>query len=1030
MALTTDHLQQCADWFAETEAKSLGSFPSDFGVIINESELNRVFRIESSDLIDFGVEFMRDYHSVSAIPESYDPDDLVAGQWTVTDPMMDGETFEGTYRHARLRVYRQVENGTEYFYVIQTLRKGWITSVDNKGAVDWSEFRIINSEYFHANRSMPVLRLRGVAATAVHDICEYLNQDSFTDILCFNDTLEGTWYRTKIETDMEEDGSYRIDIKLADTNNTDLYYLYYAAPDVIRGHYFKWETTETAVEEMVSSKWFNDSTGVLHEGAGDPGSGYSTLQDGLAGRTIQQYRFVRDEDDRLFDLEIIITWTLGDSSLSRLSGDGRVEVAASKTRVVFIEKAYSVPESDLETLRAFYDDQPDTAGVSKTIEVERKADGTYDVVGIISTESGFYTSASIGERVVHIGWHVALPPSTSDTAPTSAYTRITISGAVISESVEPHEDGTYSWRIIEQSSSSSGGPSNPGEISGNSPIVSYGEPLVVERFVKKVQSITLPSELDLIGRYEDVSVDGDVISSSTIPDTLTISGTGTSADAEWELYPDLDSNGYLQWTLPSPHDDLGRNRIYRDPTRGYKWTLKYDTTNTWYNPSTDITGVYPLSGTWYKSDSGYDAPGDITISGTGTDADDTWTYGGFDENGYPYWVLGEGDNRLYRDPVRSYKWTLKWNASVLWYNETVTTDYYPPTTGWSAYAGTGYRDIRIFGIGGKADADQGTVWKYWEAYDFDPDNPGVWVPFTEDGKRIYPADGYSHTGWNILNFKSGGWCVNMYEGATYAIINWFDHTADAYYPPKLIEDVWINGQSRYATVIFSYEGAEYTGDFHEGYPAPTLTLPDPLPFDPDPGDVVEITAAAASGMRSGRRLVKTRVRNADVVDGKFSYELYEIVVTAPINTDDGWYQTGHTVRSEVDEPKFKSYTRTQVDHTQAPAEALHHVNIWSAPRWREIAEVRSRKYFVREPTNADLAAAGNLPLTPTSLGSDLDADVSYVHGKLSQSGHTIYFVERVEVTKGQWQSDPLTTLNLEQTPVVYKQHQTNPGPPA
>jgi len=400
MIFTKEQLRQCSDFFSELSAKSIGSFPSEFGVVTGNDEINRVFRLEVSDAIDFAVAFLRKYHTAAAIPSDFDPASLPSDKWTVTDPMMDTETHEGKYRHVALRVYRQFQDGREHFYIIQTLAKGhettavrtyslevanpsspvpditdvkfydsgieyggetvhysegdayakwnhseygWIVSEvselgqtpDNyfdeasgtytgTGAwtgtftfdaisevtVDLSKFRLATSDYYHANHAQPILRLENVSPSSSHDICEQINQDTFTDIVCFDETLEGTWYRRRVRSEVQDDGSHHIFLMLSDAANSELYFKYQATPSIIRGYYYKWETTNLTIDELMSTIRF-EPDGEIDEAPYTETS--RTLQQVVEGRTVVLRRGMRDEDDRLFDLEIEISWTAGNT---------------------------------------------------------------------------------------------------------------------------------------------------------------------------------------------------------------------------------------------------------------------------------------------------------------------------------------------------------------------------------------------------------------------------------------------------------------------------------------------------------------------------------------------------------------------------------------------------------------------------------------------------------------------------------------------------------------------------------------------
>lgn len=126
----------------------------------------------------------------------------------VTNPLVDGEVLPGAWR----LVYAGIEAGRSG--VVQVLRKGFVDSLGVSGSVDWSEFFIRNEGVFNLNRQVPILRLNNVSPAAVHDLVNYLNQNSFTDMVYRDGTLTGTWLRVSVQSEVEEDGSYHIEVMM------------------------------------------------------------------------------------------------------------------------------------------------------------------------------------------------------------------------------------------------------------------------------------------------------------------------------------------------------------------------------------------------------------------------------------------------------------------------------------------------------------------------------------------------------------------------------------------------------------------------------------------------------------------------------------------------------------------------------------------------------------------------------------------------------------------------------------------------
>ena len=577
MIFTEDQLKQCAGLFAELEAKSIGSFPSEFGINTGNNELNRVFRLDISDPIDFGVAFLRKYHTASAIPDSFDPADLPADQWTVTNPMVDAEVHEGEYRHVQLRVFSQEDNGREYFFVVQTLAKGFETEatrtyefdvVDpaglspdltglkfydadieingspvfySKGDVyarwthdtlglivsavgevgqtpddyfssagadftgigawdgsftlsaidetvaDLSQFRLATADYYHANHSQPILRLENVSPGAANDLCEYLNQDTFTDIEYFDDTLTGTWFRIRVTTEAQDDGSHHIFLLLSDSGNSELYFKIQATPSIIKGYYFKWEATEATIDQLVSTIRFEED-GSIDE---DPDSGTSsTLEEVVLGRSVNIRRGSRDEKDRLFDLEIEIVWQAEDESFLLAATDGRITYKQSKTTEMSKEWGYGLSKDTIGTIKSKYAVAAANGEVRRVDISKNKESGTYDFVGLIITKTGVSTSIRFGNKTFYLGVQ-------EDEEPTAISLGISATANVNGRINYNAADDTWSWDITETHTQEVDGE-NP----GGDAMIEYGEPLEIIREWQYSGKKTLPNDgLADIGTY-------------------------------------------------------------------------------------------------------------------------------------------------------------------------------------------------------------------------------------------------------------------------------------------------------------------------------------------------------------------------------------------------------------------------------------------------------------------------------------------------------------------------------------------------
>lgn len=294
MALTETQIRDFADKFAEKYAVSLASMPSNFGVVTEQDEIARVWRSEISDRIDYSVAILRLVGSAGNLPVDYLPGSL-SQNYVVTDPMVNGETHEGTYRNVSVRVYRQFEDGREYFFTVQILRKGWITSLDDgEGGIDFSEFRIQTGVYGSGSFETHLLRLRGVAKSAVRDICVALRANaSYDDIACFNGTFSGTRIASRVSSQMEEDGSYLIDMSIASS-------VYGSTSFASNAFYKQYTLSYRSVNEIDAQEWMDPGNQSYFTPDGSPGS-----YDVPTGYTIDVQNSPPD-DDGLVNASVVV----------------------------------------------------------------------------------------------------------------------------------------------------------------------------------------------------------------------------------------------------------------------------------------------------------------------------------------------------------------------------------------------------------------------------------------------------------------------------------------------------------------------------------------------------------------------------------------------------------------------------------------------------------------------------------------------------------------------------------------------------
>jgi hypothetical protein len=226
MSLTSAEIKIAREHVNEAMAISVGSLPTQFGVISNQDDLIRAFEIPTADNTALYTKALDEYGSFPA--DFYEEPTSGIG---VINPIVNGETIEGTYRHVYSRFYTidDRKTGTKKYLIVQILRRGFVQSVDAgvlagedaTGVVSFEEFILAKEVRRYGPHELPILQLRGVDPSHVREICENLNVDTHTDIEYAHGTMTGTWSRVEVVNEVQEDGTHNILITLHDNRDAE-----------------------------------------------------------------------------------------------------------------------------------------------------------------------------------------------------------------------------------------------------------------------------------------------------------------------------------------------------------------------------------------------------------------------------------------------------------------------------------------------------------------------------------------------------------------------------------------------------------------------------------------------------------------------------------------------------------------------------------------------------------------------------------------------------------------------------------------
>ena len=230
---------------------------------------------------------------------------------------------------------------------------------------------------------------------------------------------------------------------LTQHNNTDLYFNVQTAPDTIKGYFYKWEATETTLATLIEDTQFDMDGNIVT-------SGGKTLQEVIAGRVVQIRRTTRDPEDRLFDVEIEITWS---EKFTLRDANETLAFHQDASRDVVIDQGFNIPDSLLSGYAAHYANLADNQ--QAVFRPERDKDnGTFSYTATITTRScrnGYSETAGAwilyGSGAISTS-QIAVPTAIDASGfVTWAQLKTQLSDFEVQASVRPDDDGTFSFNM-------------------------------------------------------------------------------------------------------------------------------------------------------------------------------------------------------------------------------------------------------------------------------------------------------------------------------------------------------------------------------------------------------------------------------------------------------------------------------------------------------------------------------------------------------------------------------------------------------
>jgi len=214
------------------------------------------------------------------------------------------------------------------------------------------------------------------------------------------------------------------------------------------------------------------------------------------GRTVRVQQSL-DATSDFWNVDILAQFGDADSRTDNWSdGNATPTFYPSKDVKVTIDKGFNYTHDHLIALNT----AGSSAGYKIQFEYDRLPNGRYNWVKVVSYRTGFQMSFELGDKVYHIGDHMAKPPNTDSTASSATYTIISVDG-VADELVDYNdEDGTWSWKIVSEK--------DKDEPSGSATfIVEFGEADQWVQLVSEVSSTSLPNGgVPDLGEFKNVTI--------------------------------------------------------------------------------------------------------------------------------------------------------------------------------------------------------------------------------------------------------------------------------------------------------------------------------------------------------------------------------------------------------------------------------------------------------------------------------------------------------------------------------------------
>ena len=233
----------------------------------------------------------------------------------ITDETIKGHELKGTWRLTN--IIKQDSDSPDTVLLRLEYKRGYATTLDFTEAV------LVNKEDYRTDTTKIIIQFNNIDPRFVEKAKDtYRSQETLSNPVFGGVEYSGFWHNIKMvtsETQMAERGAdyseaCSVTWLLTQHNNTDVYFKFKETPLITKGFFYKWDATETTLNSLIANTYFT-TTGDIDTNT-PPSTSSKTLQQNMTGRTVLMRRTSRDEEDRLYDLEVELTYYASNTATS------------------------------------------------------------------------------------------------------------------------------------------------------------------------------------------------------------------------------------------------------------------------------------------------------------------------------------------------------------------------------------------------------------------------------------------------------------------------------------------------------------------------------------------------------------------------------------------------------------------------------------------------------------------------------------------------------------------------------------------